>query len=133
MRKLLLFIPATVILFTTCSQTIWEKTDDGVIIKLKAKSSDIPHQMKLEVVNDQIIHVIASPVKGFSEEKSLCVIDQDVPVPFFNVKQMQDSLIVSTAKIRAKVSLVTGQVIFCDEDGNVILKERPGEVNRLLL
>ncbi len=122
----LLFIPAAVILFTMCSQTIWEKTDNGVIVRLKSNSSDIPRQMKLEVINDQIIHVIASPVKDFSLEKSLCVVDRNSPVPAFNVKQLRDTLIVSTEKTKVKVSLVTGQVIFCDKNDNVILEERPG-------
>ena len=109
-----------------CSQTIWEKTDDGVIIKLRSASPDIPKQIKLEIINNEIIHVIASPVKGFSEEKSLCVIDRIYPVPAFKVKQGRDSLVVSTDKVRAKVSLVTGQVIFCDDNDKVILSERAG-------
>lgn len=126
MRKLFLFLPAAVMLFSMCSQTIWEKTDNGVIIKLRSGTSDIPRQMKLEIVNDEIIHVIASPVKSFSEEKSLCVIDRYYPIPPFNVKQEQDTLIVSTGRIMAKVSIVTGQVIFCDENEKVILCEKAG-------
>jgi alpha-D-xyloside xylohydrolase len=77
MRNLLLF-SAAVILFTMCSQTIWEKTDDGVIIKFRSTSPDIPKQMKLEIVNDEIIHVIASPVKSFSNEKR-----PELPFPRF--------------------------------------------------
>jgi alpha-D-xyloside xylohydrolase len=82
--------------------------------------------MKLEILNDEIIHVLASPVKSFSEEKSLCVIDRDYPDPSFNVKQEKDTLIISTGWIIAKVSIVTGQVIFCDQNEKVILSERPG-------
>jgi alpha-D-xyloside xylohydrolase len=125
MRRLLLF-PAAVILFTMCSQTIWEKTDNGVIIRFKPGSSDIPKQMRLEVVNDKIIHVLASPEKRFSEEKSLCVIDQEQPDHVFKVRQEQDTLMVSTGRIIAKVSLVTGQTIFCDENEKIILSERAG-------
>jgi alpha-D-xyloside xylohydrolase len=126
MRKFSLLLPATVMLFTMCSQTIWEKTDDGVIIKLRSGSSDIPKQMKLEIINDEIIHIIASPVRSFSEEKSLCVIDDDRPITQFNVKQKQDTLIVSTDRVMVKVSIVTGQVIFCDENGKVVLCEKGG-------
>ena len=109
-----------------CTQTVWKKTDNGVIIKLKSGSSDVPKLMKLEILNDGIIHVLASPVKSFSEEKSLCVIDRDYPDPFFNVRQEQDTLIVSTDRIIAKVSIVTGQVIFCDQNEKILLSERPG-------
>ncbi len=125
MRRLFLF-PAAAILFTMCSQTVWEKTDNGVIIKLRSGSTDIPEQMKLEVINDDIIHILASPVQRFSDEKSLCVVDGNSAKPSFNVKQVQDTLFVTTNKIRAKVSLITGQVIFCDENDRVILTEQPG-------
>ncbi len=109
-----------------CSQTVWKKTDNGVIIKFRSKSSDIPKQMKLEIVNDEIIHVLASPVKSFSEEESLCVVDRNYPTPSFAVRQEKDTLIVSTGMITAKVSVVTGQVIFCDENGKMILIEKAG-------
>jgi alpha-D-xyloside xylohydrolase len=125
MRKFLL-LSAEVILFTTCSQPLWVKTDTGVVIKLKSKSTETPRQMKLEVVSDEIIHVVASPVNGFSEEKSLCVNWINSSAPVFEVKQVIDSLVLSTTKIKAKVSLATGQVVFCNENNKVILKERKG-------
>jgi len=126
MRRFFPFIPITVILFTMCSQTTWVKTDNGVIIRLRSVSSDIPRQMKLEIADEDVIHILASAEKGFSDEKSLCVIDHDFPVPDFRVKQVLDTLLVSTSRIIAKVSLVTGQVIFCDEKGRVILSEQTG-------
>ena len=82
--------------------------------------------MKLEIINDEIIHVLASPVKGFSGEKSLCMIDRINPDPSFTVRQKKDTLVVSTARITAKVSIVTGQVIFFDENNKVILSEKAG-------
>jgi len=126
MRRFFLLIPVSVILFTMCSQTTWVKTDNGVIIRLRSVSADIPGQMKLEIADNDVIHVLASTKKGFSEEKSLCVIDQDLPAPDFRVKQVQDTLMVSTVRVIAKVSLETGQVIFCDENGKVILSEKAG-------
>ena len=125
MRRLLL-IPALVILFNMCSQTTWQKTDDGVVIKLRPGSPEIPRQMKLEVVNEEIVHVIASPEKGFSDEKSLCVIDQDSHETAFQVRQERDTLVLSTNKVRVKVSLETGQLTFCDINDNVLLREYQG-------
>jgi len=126
MRKLLCFVPAFVILFSMCSQTTWKKTDNGVIIRLRSGNQDIPKQMKLEIVNDDIIHVIASPVNGFSGEKSLCVVDRDNLRPSFTVRQERDTIVVSTTRVTSKVSIVTGQVIFCDENNKVILGEKAG-------
>jgi len=125
MRRLLLF-PVLVILFNMCSQTTWQKTDDGVVIKLRPGSPEIPRQMILEVVNEEIIHVIASPEKGFSDEKSLCVIDQDSHETTFQVRQERDTLVLSTDKVRVKASLETGQLTFCDINNNVILREYQG-------
>jgi alpha-D-xyloside xylohydrolase len=121
----LLFLPA-IFLLTMCSQTVWEKKDYGVEIKLKSKNTEIPKQMKLEVVNEDIIRVVASPVKGFSAEKSLCVIDRNYPRPEFKVRQEINSLIVSTNRIKAKVSLESGEVSFFDKNDNIILKEKSG-------
>ena len=109
-----------------CSQTVWEKKDYGVEIKLKSKNTDIPKQMKLEVFNEDIIRVVASPVKSFSGEKSLCVIDHGSPGTEFEVRQEINSLIISTSRIKAKLSLETGEVSFCDKNNNVLLKEKNG-------
>ncbi len=49
-----------------------------------------------------------------------------IPDPSFTVRQKKDTLVVSTARITAKVSIVTGQVIFCDENNKVILSEKAG-------
>ena len=124
MRNILFLL--AILLLTRCSQTVWEKKDFGVDIRLKSKNLEIPKQMKLEVVNEDIIRVVASPVKGFSAEKSLCVIVPDSPPPEFKVRQEVNSIIVSTDRIRAKVSLKTGEVSFWDEKDNIILKEKSG-------
>lgn len=126
MRRLIFLIPSLVIFFTMCSQTIWEKTDNGVLIRLKSRSSDIPSLIKLEVISDGIIHVLASPVKEFSNEKSLCIVERNLEEASFDARQVQDTLVITTARLRVKVSLVTGQVIFCDEKDRVILSERKG-------
>ncbi len=125
MRNLILAM-ASLILLTMCAQTRWQKTDDGVTIKLKSKNAGVPQQMNIEVVNDNIIHVVASPVKEFSGEKSLCVIDRNVSAPPFEVKQVVDSLIVTTARIKAKILLSSGQVIFTDKNNRKILVEPKG-------
>ena len=119
-----LFLSAAVLLFTMCSQTTWEKKDNIVIVNLKPDTTGTTRSLKLEVVNDEIIHVAASPVNDFSEEKSLCVINPVFPSPDFIVKQENEVLVVSTGKIKAKVSLKTGRITFSDKDDNVLLKER---------
>jgi len=122
--KIKFLLASALFLFTMCSQPSWNKRDNMVVIKLKPVNTET-RLLKLEVVNDEIIHVVASPGKEFSAAKSLCVIDLNLPVPEFDVKQVNGSVIVSTGKIRASVSLATGQVIFADSTGKVLLGEPP--------
>ncbi|HUV01363.1 MAG TPA: TIM-barrel domain-containing protein [Bacteroidales bacterium] len=124
--KKLLFLSAAALLFISCSQTTWEKTDNGVVVRLNSKNTGVPKLMKLEVITDEIIHVIAAPVNKLSDEKSLCVIDGSSTFPDFAVRQVIDTLILSTSGLKAKVLLASGQILFCDENDRIILKERHG-------
>lgn len=121
--KYLLLLPAAVILFTMCSPASWEKNENGVTIRLKPKSSENARLVKLEVVNEEIIHVMASPVKSFTDSKSLCVLDNQKADPVFEVNEENDAVTVSTGTISAKVYLSSGQIVFSEKNNNVILKE----------
>lgn len=125
MKKLLIFFSA-VVLFSTCSRSVWNLTDDGVIIRLGSLGLGMPSVMKLEVINEKIIRVVATPGKEFSRDKSLCVVEQTNAVPPFDVRQSIDTLILSTSALKVKVNLTTGQVIFTDTAGRMILQERKG-------
>ncbi|MFZ0281196.1 MAG: TIM-barrel domain-containing protein [Bacteroidales bacterium] len=117
-----LILTASVLLFTMCSQTSWDKKDNMVIVRFKPNKSEA-RLLKLEVINDEIIHVVASPSNDFSTEKSLCVIDPVLTPPDFDVRQENEVLVVSTGKIKARVSLATGRITFLDRDDKVLLKE----------
>lgn len=119
-----LFFPLILlIILTASSQKIWERTGNGVIIHPEQKSEASAKVLKLEVINDRIIRVAASPTGQFATVKSLSVIGQPAP-PQFKVAETGDTLTVSTAKLQARVALKTGRVIFCDENGKLITRER---------
>ena len=124
--KRILFLSLVLSLLAACTQTSWEKTESGVIVKLRLKAVGIPVRIKLDVLTDEIIHVITSPGNKFSDEKSLCIIHDNIQAPPFQVRQSIDTLILSTERIKAKILLSTGQVLFCDENNRIILKEREG-------
>jgi len=124
--KRLFVIPVAVLMFTMCSQTVWKKTDNGVVIKLSSGRSEIPATIRLEIVNEEIIHVTASPVKGSQKEESLSVPVRGPGSVSFSAKQVADTLVVSTGKLTVKVSLTTGELTFGDENGNIVLKEKKG-------
>ena len=122
MRNLLLVL-LSVVLFSACIRDVWEKTGDGVIIHLNNDNGKGARLLKLAPVTDRIIHVIATPVQGFSKGKSLCVFDKLPSDIDFDVTATDDTLILSTSKMKVLVSLTTGQITFKDGKNVVLLKE----------
>jgi alpha-D-xyloside xylohydrolase len=122
----LLILTAAFLLFSSSSDKNWEKTRNGVILKFKGENGKAVKLIKLEVINDQIIHVIASPSESFSGQKSLCAVDRQASDQPYSLDADKDNVHLSTSKIKASISLITGQIIFTDKDNKVILKEPEG-------
>ncbi|MDP2889651.1 MAG: DUF4968 domain-containing protein, partial [Bacteroidota bacterium] len=122
--KKIMFLSATVIFLAACTQKVWEKTSDGVLIHPKSKIENGAQTISLKVINDQIIRVVASPTDLITETKSLCVVENAAQPVSFEVVEQNDSVILSTAKLKAKVSMVSGEVKFYDENNKLILQER---------
>jgi len=122
--KKILFLSMAVLFLASCSQKAWEKTSMGVLIHPTSKFEKGAQTIALEVINEQIIRVVASPTDEFSKAKSLCVVENAAKPVKFDVVERNDSIILSTSKVKAKVSLVTGEVKFYDQNNQVILSER---------
>ena len=122
--KKILFLSIAVLLLVACSQKVWEKTSNGVLIYPTSKVENGAQIISLEVINEQIVRVVASPTDLLSKAKSLCVVDNATQPVNFEVVEQNDSIIVSTAKLKAKVSMITGEVKFYDENNQLILQER---------
>ena len=69
----LLVLVGLVALTLSCAKPTFEKLADGVVVHLQSKEGQAK-QVKLRVVSDDIIQVIASPVDSFSTRKSLMVV-----------------------------------------------------------
>lgn len=118
-------VPLLLILFSiiiSCSGPSYEKLDSGVLVHLKG---DQAKQVKLEVISDKIIHVVASPTDTFSKEQSLVVLPRSSK-PEWKILEDKDKVILSTKSLQASVSLTTGEVNFADSTGKQILAERQG-------
>ncbi len=126
MKKAFLFAALFSLFFNGCILPRWEKVADGVVVNLKGKTGQDARKLKIEVFSDGIIHVIASPVKGFSKEKSLIVLPTAGEVPPFDVQEFGDSIVVSTSLLKTTVSLTTGKVAFYDKEFGRLLKEPEG-------
>jgi len=105
----------------------WEKTDKGVVVHLKGSPGKSAKLLKVEVINNNIIHVVATPSDRFSETKSLCVIDQPDDKPVFITAANDEDLVLSAKAVKAEISLLTGQITFSDSNNNVLLAEKTGQ------
>lgn len=118
------------ILILSCSsltEKTWIKTDNGVIINLKGEAGKEIRLMKVEVLNDQIIHISATPSEEFSKQKSLIVVERQRVIPKFVLASNRNYLVLSTSAVKVKVSLTTGEVVFSDKDNILLLSEKsPG-------
>ncbi len=110
----------------SCSSVAYERTENGVIIRLNDKSDHPEQAVRLVVVNERIIRVSAIPSGEFPETASLMAVAQPANKTEFTVEKGEGHVTVSTSSLSAEVSLKTGQVTFTDNDGNVYLSELEG-------
>lgn len=120
--KRILLLPAITFLLLSCVPQKWQKTDNGVIINSSDPSGKGAKIITVDVVNERIFHVKATPGKYFSKMKSLCVINNSRSADF-EATEKEGSLLLSTSEIKAEISLETGRIIFRDKNDKVLLKE----------
>ncbi|MBF9254026.1 DUF5110 domain-containing protein [Pontibacter sp. 172403-2] len=107
----------------------FKKLDDGVLVELEQTSAADPQYVKLQVIADNIIHVVAAPTREFGNEESLMVIDTGKAPAGWTIKENNDGLVLSTKSLQVKVAASTGEVTFQDKAGNTILQETGGSGN----
>lgn len=105
-------------------KTKYEKTSDGVIVYPGSEIQGQPKAIKLQVINDNIIRVTASPEKEFPSVKSLITNYTNSGLPQWDLLAGDDSIIVKTRSISAVVNLLSGNVAFNNVHGKKILAEK---------
>ena len=107
----------------SCTQPAYEKLSDGVLVRLKGEGT---RQIKLQVIADNIIHVVASPIDSFASDKSLVILSDLKIAAKWDVAKSENSVTLSTKSLHATISLLTGEVSFADSIGKVLLSEKQG-------
>ncbi|MFL5748059.1 MAG: TIM-barrel domain-containing protein [Niastella sp.] len=102
----------------------YKTTPDGVIIYTDPLVTGTSHAVKLEVITDNIIRVIAAPEKEITPTESLITVYKKRPDLFWNVIPGKESITLKTKKLTAVVDLRTGAVSFRDAKGEKILAEK---------
>ncbi|MCB0650028.1 MAG: DUF4968 domain-containing protein [Saprospiraceae bacterium] len=80
-------------------------------------------KLRLNVIDENIIRVTASPVSAFSEVESLMSVLPESDYNDWKAEEKEGMVVLSTPSIKAKISTATGAIIFEDQDGNVLLEE----------
>jgi len=131
MKKIFKFaLPAASLLilavFVSCGTAPYDKISDGIIVHVKKTEVNPKQSVRLQVVTNSIIHVSSIPGDKFTDEKSLMVLDTLAPRADFTIITKGDTVILKTLLLHAKVLQTTGEVIFTDTTGKVILNEKQG-------
>jgi alpha-D-xyloside xylohydrolase len=119
---LLIFITSLI----SCSGSPLTKIKDGVIIHFNSDGVSTSGTIRLQVITDDIIRVSATPDKTIPEFSSLITSYQNTKTEGWQVAQKGDSVILSTATIRAIVLVNTGEITFTYVKGNILLREQHG-------
>lgn len=125
-NQLLLVGLLSMALFIGCKSGPYQRTSDGIIVNLKTDNALATKNIRLQVVNDDVIHVSATPGYKFSDKKSLITIYDKTQTTGWDAKEENGNVVLKTASTIATVSLTTGEVTFSDIDGNVLLAENKG-------
>ncbi|MBL7744174.1 MAG: DUF5110 domain-containing protein [Chitinophagaceae bacterium] len=117
---ILLFIPQF-----SLSQPSYTKIPDGIIIHPAFEMPGQPKAVRLQVVNDNIIRISASPENIFPDIKSLVTVNTNFESVQWDIAEGPDkkTIIIKTKLIIAEADLNTGSVIFSDSSRRKILAE----------
>jgi len=113
-----------VVFFTSCNEVQLIQTEQGVDISLNESLTGGIQSLRLHVISENTIQVLASANGKFSSRKSLSVIDMDRTPVDFEVTQNANSIRISTSRITAIVHTVDGLIEFFDRDQNSLIQEK---------
>jgi alpha-D-xyloside xylohydrolase len=97
----------------------YRPTPDGVLVN---PAEGPAKAVRLQVMGDRIIHVVAAPDAEAAPSKSLAVVAAPARAGF-KVSSHAGEVVLATGRMSAEVSLATGQVRFLDAAGKPILAE----------
>ncbi|MDI3505970.1 MAG: alpha-D-xyloside xylohydrolase [Bacteroidota bacterium] len=115
-----------VLFSSSCASKSFQKIENGIILSIKEKDSIPAQKIKIEVVNDRILHVLATADKNFSQEKSLITVPNLQYTDKFTVRETDKEVVLSTDSLRVTINKSTGEIAFFDKQNNPILLENKG-------
>lgn len=102
----------------------YSPTKDGVMVFTDPSYTGTTNTVRLYVITDEIIRVVAVPGKEISTAQSLITVDTKRPAPEWKLTASNDVLRLKTKKLTAVIALKTGAVSFLDAKGEKMLAEK---------
>lgn len=101
--------------------------NDGVIVYTNPAFTGQSYIVKLQVISNNIIRVLAAPGKDILSTKSLVTVYEKDPKTFWNVVTAKDRITLKTSQLTAVIEVGTGVVSFYDVTGRKILSEKKSQ------
>ncbi|HET9053503.1 MAG TPA: alpha-xylosidase, partial [Cyclobacteriaceae bacterium] len=121
----LLVITGIAILHSCSKSATYTLLGDGIVATYTPNGEIRTQTVRLQVINENIIRVSASPEGEFSKRESLSVLNQPAFADW-KVEEGKNSLTLITSNIKARLSLYTGEIVFTDSTGKILLQEKTG-------
>ncbi len=102
----------------------YQKLSDGILLEIKPRQVTDPRWIKVQICNEDIVRVLASPERSFSTRPSLMVEKTVWPTVPWSLKEMAGYLEISTAKLTVRLNSKNGAVAFYDKQGGLLLQEK---------
>ncbi len=118
-----LFMLTIIVLFTSCNRG-YKKTEDGVMVFIKDTAGT--HSLRVQVVNDRIIHVTAQPGENIATDESLMIVDYPRAEVNWVIENSGRELILSTDYLKVRIVKKTGELKFITANGDDLLVEKSG-------
>lgn len=122
----ILFFTFIALFSLRCSTPSYDQNHEGVIIRVNGSDNTGPHAIRIQVIEDDIIHVSAAQEKHFSIEESLITIPNLTLSQNYEVREDDNNVIVATQTLLVRVNKQHGETHFYDHDGNLLLQEKVG-------
>jgi alpha-D-xyloside xylohydrolase len=103
----------------------YHRTKDGVIVFPEPLMAGKPPAVKLEVVSDNIIRVIAVPGNDIPPVNSLVTVYSKKPDQRWEIVPSKEKVLLKTKALTANIDLKSGVVSFFDSFGKKIIAEKP--------
>ncbi|SKA37390.1 alpha-D-xyloside xylohydrolase [Chitinophaga eiseniae] len=100
------------------------QTKEGVVVYTDPSFTGSSHAVRLYVVTDDIIRVVAAPGKETAPVHSLMTVNTNRPAPIWKLTASNEAVTLKTQKLTVVVQAKTGAVSFLDARGEKILAEK---------